>query len=153
MSPSQHISKYFTYGETVVTAHRRIDNTPPLRLMDSIKQTADQMDRIREFLGGPIIVSSWYRCVALNAAVGSKTTSAHPLGLAVDFIAPSVGTVPKLVTAIAQSGIEFDQLIEENPQSASGGWVHLSFDPKMRGQILTFNGARYVLRNVLPKAA
>jgi len=29
------------------------------------------------------------------------------------------------------SGIAFDQLIEE------GSWVHASFDPRLRGQVLT----------------
>ncbi len=33
--------------------------------------------------------------------------------------------------AIAGSGVPFDQMIEE------GTWVHLSFDPKLRRQILT----------------
>ena len=70
-------------------------------------------------------------------------TSAHCTGYAADFICPAFGTPLEIVRAIQAHNahcieqcqgadvISFDQLIEE------GTWVHISFDPKMRGQALT----------------
>jgi putative chitinase len=90
------------------------------------------MEEVRELLGGhPIHVDSWYRCAELNHAVGSKGTSAHPLGFAVDFICPVAGTPVRLVQLIQASRISFDQVIQE------GSWVHISFAPARRRQVLT----------------
>lgn len=43
------------------------------------------MDKLREFVGKPIIVHCVYRCPKHNADVGGKETSQHLLGHACDF--------------------------------------------------------------------
>lgn len=111
-----------------------IDNTPSEEVLHNLQETAERMEILRKLLGvysSPIYVDSGYRSPELNKAVGGSKTSAHLTGLAVDFVCPSVGTPKEIVQVLARSGLQFDQLIQE------GTWVHVSFDPRMRGQVLT----------------
>ena len=116
----------------------KIDNTPPEYIIDRLRETAVQMELVRMMLGNePITVSSGYRSPDLNTAIGGSKTSAHCDGYAVDFIAPRAGTPLQICRKLIAKGLKFDQLIEE------GTWVHVSFDPRMRGQVLTMRDGRY----------
>jgi putative chitinase len=107
-----------------------INNKPSPIVMFNLKETATQLERVRAFLNAPINISSGYRSPTLNRAIGGSATSAHCLGFAVDFTARKFGDVTKVVNAIKNSGIKYDQLIHE------GTWVHISFAPAMRQQTL-----------------
>ena len=43
--------------------------------------------------------------------------------------------------------LRFDQLIAEEVRAndPSAGWVHVSFGPRMRGQVLTMKGGKYTV--------
>ena len=125
------LSPHFTLEEMVVTQHREIDNSPPPEVMANLKATAMQMEAVRLLLGCPILISSGYRCPALNKAVGGQQNSQHTTGQAVDFIAPGYGAPITVASRLKDSGIKFDQLIVE-----FGRWVHISFTSKPRGQML-----------------
>jgi hypothetical protein len=112
-----------------------INNKPSPIVMFNLKETATQLERVRAFLNAPINISSGYRSPTLNRAIGGSATSAHCLGFAVDFTARRFGDVPKIVQAIKNSGIKYDQLIDEY-SDGGGGWVHISFHPNMRQQTL-----------------
>jgi len=77
----------------------------------------------------------------LNRAVNGAPNSAHLMGYAADFVCPAAGTPLEIVTKIKSSYIHFDQCIQE------GTWVHISFDPKARNEVLTAhfgpNGTSY----------
>lgn len=94
-------------------------------------KAAAQLEQVRSLLDTPLIITSWYRCKLLNRAIGSSDTSAHIQGFAIDFKAPEYGTPIEICKAMALSKIKFDQVIQE------GSWVHISFDPRYRQQILT----------------
>lgn len=129
-----NLSEHFTLEEAThsATAERyKIDNTPDAFVLENMKNTAHQMEFIRAKLGTYILVSSWFRSIPLNRKLHSKDTSGHVTGHAVDFIAPKFGTAKEVAIAVRDMGIKFDQLIYE------GTWVHISFAPKMRGQVLT----------------
>ncbi len=128
------LSDHFTLAEftTSQTAARRgIDNIPPTTVLKRLKATAAALEAVRSLLGKPLLISSGYRCPALNKAVGGTVGSAHVLGFAADFICPGFGDPLEVCRAISASDLTFDQLIEE------GTWVHISFDPRMRRQVLT----------------
>ena len=130
------LSENFTLEELTASqtaARRGINNTPTGAVLAALTNTAKQMESVRALLNAPIHVSSGYRSLALNKAIGGSSTSAHCRGEAVDFTAPSFGTPREVARAIASSGIEFDQLIFE------GAWVHISFTDRrpMRKQKLT----------------
>ena len=136
-----NLSPHFTLAEFLVSqeaARRGIDNTPSPEVVARLTRTALALEAVRIRLGVPIIVSSGYRCPALNAAVKGARDSAHITGDAVDFIAPKFGGPATVVSALVDAGIEFDQLIEEHGPS---GWVHLSFAAPMRRQVLRIDSA------------
>jgi len=126
------LTAHFALEELTTTEHREFDNIAPAEVVPTLRATALRMEDVRRLLGDrPINVSSGYRCRALNRAVGGARTSAHLSGHAVDFNCYRFGSPLKVCRAIADSEIAFDQLIEE------GTWVHISFDPRMRRQVLT----------------
>lgn len=121
-----NLTQHFTLQELIFSqtaARKGIDNTPTQAIIQNLRRTAEQLEVVRTLLGGkPILISSGYRCPALNAAVGGSKNSSHMLGLAVDFTCPAFGSVFETAKAIAESDIDFDQLIYE-----FGTWVHLGF--------------------------
>ena len=120
----------FTASETAV--RKGIDNTPPPVITERLRMLAAILEQVRSLLGNNSIrISSGYRCIALNRAIGSGDLSAHVLGYAVDFTCPNFGTPKEVANKIAESPIKFDQLIYE------GTWVHLSIDPRNRREVLT----------------
>jgi len=137
------LSKYFTLEEMVYSKKALelgLDNTPSEAIIEKLKFTCSEMDKIRERLGYPITVSSGYRSLKVNKAVGSKAkNSQHLEGEAMDFVCPKFGTPRQIVQEIIKSGIVFDQLIQEPT------WVHISFKKTgNRKQVLIIdkNGAR-----------
>lgn len=119
------LTPHFTLAEMVVSqtaARRGIDNTPPPEVIEALRRTALGLEAVRIRLAAPIIISSGYRSPELNAAVGGSPRSQHMSGEAVDFTCPGFGPPRQVVDALADSGIEFDQLIVE-----FDAWVHVSF--------------------------
>ena len=126
------LTAHFALEELACTQHREFDNTPPPEVVGTLRMTAARMEQVRRLLGDRVIsVSSGYRCRALNRAVGGARTSAHLTGDAVDFRCYGFGDPMAVCRALAASDLAFDQMIEE------GTWVHISFDPRMRRQVLT----------------
>lgn len=139
------ISKYFALDEMIAsqTATRRhIDNMPNADQLENLKDTCRQADKVREFLGGPMFISSGFRSAKLNAAIGGARTSSHMRGEAMDFTCPSFGTAKEVFEALKDSGIQFDQLILEYPES-KGAWVHIGFGSEMRNEKLVYDGHSY----------
>jgi uncharacterized protein YcbK (DUF882 family) len=145
------LSRYFTLQEMTASqtaARKRIDNKPGPEIIENLKDTCVQADRVRELLGFPMLISSGYRSLKLNITVGGSKTSSHMQGYAMDFRCPGFGTSREvfdfLKKAMRENGIKFDQLILEYPDSPSA-WVHLGFGPEMRGEILIYNGKNYLV--------
>ena len=129
-----NISQHFTIDELVhsSTAVRLgIDNTPSEEIIEHMKVLAAGLEKVRAVLGHPLHIDSGYRCDILNAAVKGSKNSAHLRGYAADFTCPAFGTPLEIVRVIVGSGILFDQCIQE------GTWVHISFDPRLRREVLT----------------
>lgn len=131
MRLSPHFSlEELTHSDTAVRLG--IDNTPTVEIIDNLTYLAGELEYVRTILGHPMLISSGFRCHVLNNHLGSKRTSSHTKGLAVDFICPSFGNPHSVVSAIVAANINYDQVILEY-----GRWVHLSFHPtKPRKQAL-----------------
>ena len=129
------ISAHFSLEEVThsqTAARLRIDNDLPLELMQNVKKAALGMELVRLALNSNmIIVSSWYRCPELNAAVGSKPTSAHTAGFAIDFTCPTAGTPEQIVRALIKSDVPFQQVIHE-----FDSWVHIAFNGEARQALI-----------------
>jgi zinc D-Ala-D-Ala carboxypeptidase len=117
-----------------------IDNTPTVEVIDNLTFLANELEYVRTILGHPMLISSGFRCHALNDHLGSNRTSSHTKGLAVDFICPSFGNPRSVCDAIITANINYDQVILEY-----GRWVHLSFhpeDPRNQALIIDKDGTR-----------
>jgi hypothetical protein len=141
MKISDHFSlEEFCFSQTAVRAGIR--NEPNEETITRIKEVAKQLEFIRNTLNElPIRISSGYRCTALNRAIGSKDSSHHVTGYAVDFTCPAYGTPKEVCEKILAAGYKFDQLILEGVSKTNpeGAWVHISFNPTLRGEVLTMS--------------
>ena len=137
------LSPHFSLEELThsdIAVRLGIDNTPTVEIIDNLTFLAGELEYVRDILGHPMLVSSGFRCNALNDHLGSKRTSSHTQGLAVDFICPSFGNPRSVVSAIVMANINYDQVILEYDR-----WVHLSFkqvDPRKQALIIDKKGAR-----------
>ena len=125
------ISKHISYKEGVYsnTAIRRgIDNTPgddQLFFMEIIAEKV--FEPLREWVGGPIKINSFYRSPELNAAIGGSATSQHCKGQAID-IDDTFGkaTNAEMYNWIKEN-LDFDQMIWEFGDDDNPNWVHVSY--------------------------
>ena len=129
MASSLQLSQHFTWDDVTrsqTAARRGISNDLPLELRQNVIWTAQMLERIRGVLGVPMLVTSWYRSLALNRAIGSSDGSDHVRGLAVDFVAPGFGSPYRVAAKLAPlvDSLQIGQLINEYPDAS--GWVHVS---------------------------
>lgn len=125
--------KYFTFHELTFShtaAMLGIDNTPTAEEAASLYALVDNvLDPAREKYGAPIIVSSGYRCKALNDALKKASkTSQHMRGEAADLVTGDPQINAHLARIIHDLGV-YDQLILENANSDGTlcDWVHVSY--------------------------
>ena len=126
--------KYFTLSELTKSATAKrlgIDNTADATTRANLTALIEKvLDPLRERWGMPIIVTSGYRCVALNKAVGGAASSQHTKGEAADIrtVSDSRADNMKLLRCLLRSGIVFDQVIAEYVDAAGRpDWIHVSF--------------------------
>lgn len=99
-----------------------IDNTPGEAIVANLTRLAEVLEEVRRILlDQPILITSGYRCPALNEACGGAENSAHLSGLAADFVCPDYGTPHDVCIAVEpyMAVLEIDQLIYETT------WVHM----------------------------
>ena len=143
------LSKHFKLEEFTksMTATRKgIDNTPGAGDIKNLENVCYEiLEPVRAKFEKPITVTSGYRSETLCEAIGSKKTSQHAKGQAVDF---EIAGIPNIQTAYwLQNNVDFDQLILEfyNKDDPASGWVHVSYNESgsNRKQVLTFDGKKY----------
>ena len=133
------MGKYFTINELTKssTAQRlHINNNPTQEVKDNLNKLIDNvLDPLRELYGKPIIVNSGYRCTKLNKASGGAKNSQHLVGQASDIrtVQNTKESNKELFDLIKNSKLPFDQLINEYDYN----WVHVSYSPRNRRQVLT----------------
>lgn len=123
---------YFTLWELVKseTAEAKgISNFPEFETVAHLDELRKKiLDPMREAWGGPLVVTSGYRCPALNRAVGGVTNSAHLSGYAADIRPSDKRRTAKFIIWAAgwliDNGIKFDQCIDE--QVKGERWLHIA---------------------------
>ena len=116
--------KEFIYSVTAET--EGIDNNIyDIETLVNASRTMDLAQDIRNYLDYPIIITSGYRCLKLNRAIGSRDISQHIKGQAIDFICPKYGNPEQIVKALRNSNITVDQCLVEN-DIYGNEWVHVS---------------------------
>jgi zinc D-Ala-D-Ala carboxypeptidase len=141
ITPNFWLSEFL---QSATAVRKGIDNTPKATELANVRNMLiPGMQSVRDCLGQPVFITSGYRSPEVNRAIGGSTNSQHSQGLAADFKAPAFGMPRQIVKHLMQhcTQVRYDQLICE------GEWVHISFAPKPRGQVLTAHfssaGVRY----------
>lgn len=124
------ISKHFTANELIrsqTAARRKIDNRPNPKQFMNLVYLATVLEQVRALFDAPVHITSGFRCLALNRAIGSKDTSKHTQGLAADFVVSGYSN-EAVFEKIKASDINYRTVILEFPESANG-WIHLDIYP------------------------
>ena len=104
-----------------------IDNSLPAdrkaKYLVSLELVASVLNSIQRHFDRPVVVTSGYRCEALNKAVGGVPNSQHMLGEAVDFYVHGVRLLE--VFCYVLDNVEYDQAIMYRRKHI----IHLSVRP------------------------
>ena len=138
------ISKHISEKEATrsVTALRLgIDNTPNGTALNNMKILAEKVfEPLREWVGGPIKINSFYRSPDLCVAIGSKVSSQHTCknGAAIDIDDIYGHKTNKEMFEWIKENLDFDQLIYEFGNEENPDWLHVSYvdEEKNRNRIL-----------------
>jgi len=150
------ISKHVSYKEGVysITATRLgIDNTPEDDQLYFMELIAEKVfEPLREWVGGPIKINSFYRSPELNKAIGGSSKSQHCKGQAMDID----DTLDKVTNAEMfnwiKENLDFDQMIWEFGDDDNPNWVHVSYvsEEKNRNRCLrAFKSGGKTVYNVI----
>ena len=146
------LSKNFSLAELVKsqTADRLgIGNNPDADDIYNMGRLAENILQPIRNEYGPFMVSSGYRSVALCEAIGSKATSQHAKGQAVDFEVPGISNYD--LAEWISDNLQFDQLILECFTGGNTGWIHCSYVPNGRKEELTYNRSQGYRKGLLEK--
>ncbi len=132
------LSEHFTLGEMTRTK-TRIENVPNEGQVENLKWLCRWLEMLRSEWNkrygdgdDPIIITSAFRCKAVNEAVGGSPKSNHLLGCAADIRCAGIEQALRYATIILDISDEgqepFDELIIE--KSGSAYWLHFAVRPE-----------------------
>ena len=105
---------------------RGIDNTVPEKLIPALRNLCERvLEPLREQVREPVIISSGYRCPALNKAVGGSDTSQHMKGEACDIWHADIQTLRKWFEMLMDG--DFDQLIFERVLKSDSCLIYVNW--------------------------
>lgn len=114
-----------------------ISNMPTPEHIENFKLLAEKIfEPIRNHFNVPIRISSGYRSKELNAKIGGSKSSQHCKGEAIDIDMDSTSITNKEIFEYIKNNLPFDQLIYEFGNADSPDWLHVSYVPNGRKQVL-----------------
>jgi hypothetical protein len=124
------LSPNFTLDECQVTNQPFPNAAGPLERRNLERLCREFLEPVRARFGA-LRITSAFRSARVNEAIGGAKFSAHRWGLAADFQAIDGATPAEVVRWLADSGLEFDQAIDEL-NAAGVAWVHLGLATPVR---------------------
>ena len=128
----ERISKHISYHEGIRsnTALRlNINNTPDDYHLSNMENLARQLfEPLREWVGGPIKITSFYRSDKLNKAIGGSSRSQHCQGRAIDLDDTFGHKTNAEMFNYIKENLSFDKMIWEFGDDDNPAWVHVSYD-------------------------
>ena len=125
------ISKHISYKEAThsATALRRdLDNTPNDEQLKCMEEVAENLfEPLREWVGGPIKVNSFFRGEPVNTAIGGSKRSQHMKGQAIDIDDTFGHKTNAEMYHYIKDNLDFDQMIWEFGNDENPNWVHISW--------------------------
>tara|TARA_Y100001963_G_scaffold91835_1_gene126455 strand:- start:1676 stop:2140 length:465 start_codon:yes stop_codon:yes gene_type:complete len=125
------ISKHISYKEAThsATALRRdLDNTPNDKQLKCMEEVAENLfEPLREWVGGPIKVNSFFRGEPVNTAIGGSRKSQHMKGQAIDIDDTFGHKTNAEMYHYIKDNLDFDQMIWEFGDKNNPNWLHISW--------------------------
>ena len=125
------ISEHISYKEGIKsnTALRMgIDNIPDVYEKQNMEIVAEKIfEPLREWVGGPIRINSFFRCTDLNRAIGGSSRSQHCEGRAIDLDDVHGYKTNAEMFNYIKNNLNFDQLIWEFGNDENPDWIHVSY--------------------------
>ena len=124
---SKHISYHEgTYSQTGV--RRDLDNTPDDDQLKRMEEVAENLfEPLREWVGGPIKINSFFRGKPVNTAIGGSRKSQHMKGQAIDIDDTFGHKTNAEMYHYVKDNLDFDQLIWEFGTDKNPNWLHISW--------------------------
>lgn len=126
------LSDNFSLAELTKT-NTGLPNALPEHLYTNLQSLVDNVLQPARDALGAILVTSGYRSPEVNVKIGGSKTSQHCLAQAADLKFKGGNDV--LFNWIKEN-TDFDQLIWEFGTDDAPSWVHVSYSPRHRKQIL-----------------
>jgi len=139
MKISEHLTfEECTHSDTAIKKGI-VNNNPSDLIVENMKLLAEKVfEPLRKHFGKPIYISSMYRGMVLNQAIGGSLTSQHCSGQAMDIDMGDKGNPSNFeIFQYIKKNLVFDQLIYEFGTDKNPAWVHVSYSAtKNRNQVL-----------------
>ena len=127
----ERISDHITLREGInsFTAKRKnIENIPNDYQVTNMFVLAHQVfEPLRDWVGGPIKINSFFRSPELNKAIGGSSKSQHCEGRAIDIDDVYGYKTNAEMFNFIKNNLDFDQLIWEFGTDDNPDWVHVSY--------------------------
>ena len=128
------ISDYISFKEATYsqTANKfGLQNKPNKDHIKNMETLAEKVfEPLREWVGGPIKVNSFYRSEELNNKIGGAMSSSHISGNAIDISTLGKKSNLEMLHYIIDN-LDYDQVISEFPnQDGEPRWLHISYKNK-----------------------
>jgi len=142
----KRVSKHISYKEathSTTAKNEKIVNKPSSEDIKNMELIASKVfEPLREWVGEPIYVNSFFRSEKLNKRIKGAPHSQHKTGNAFDITLKDSSKNIEIFNYIKDS-LDFDQLIWELG-SMSPQWIHVSYvsESENRRQILITRGKR-----------
>ncbi len=125
------ISKHITYHEGTYSRtgeRKNLDNTPNPRQLKCMAEVAENLfEPLREWVGGPIKVNSFFRGEPVNTAIGGSKYSQHMKGQAIDIDDTFGHKTNAEMYYYIKDNLDFDQMIWEFGTDKNPNWLHISW--------------------------
>jgi zinc D-Ala-D-Ala carboxypeptidase len=127
MSVSKHISMKEAV-ESYTAKRRGIKNVPSEYELVNMTAVAENIfEPLREWVGGPIKINSFFRSIELNQAIGGSSKSQHCQGRAIDIDDTYGWKTNAEMYHWVKENLDFDQMIWEFGTDENPDWVHISY--------------------------
>ena len=130
---TKHLSPHFTFEELTGTSkipYKLLNTLLAKQYLNNLLLLANYLlEPVRAISGVPIIITSGYRCPALNKEVGGSANSQHLNGTAADFVVQDKTiSLEVIFEKLKESPLHYGQLILER------NWIHISLGIPFREQ-------------------
>jgi hypothetical protein len=120
---SDHEGVYSRTGERL-----GLDNTPNELQLHCMKDIAHGLfEPLREWVGGPIKVNSFFRGRPVNTAIGGEKNSQHMKGQAIDMDDTFGHKTNAEMYHYIKDNLDFDQMVWEFGTEDNPNWLHVSY--------------------------